>query len=161
MEDTVTKARGRAVRFLEYQDRTCHEVEQRLLRYGYTEEMASEVVEWLRDLDYLDDGRFARNLASQKRREGWGPVRIRQALLRKGVSAELVAAVIDEPIDLDALVAMVRRRFAAAAAAEPAAARRKAASFLARKGHKWEIIAQVLARALDAGVEEDLMGDET
>jgi regulatory protein len=161
VDDADAKARGRALRFLEHQDRTCREVEQRLVRYGYTEDVVSGVVQWLRELDYLDDARFAQNLAAQKRREGWGPVRIRQTLLRKGVSAGLTAAAIEEPPDLDALVALVRRRFAVAAAAEPAAARRKAGAFLARKGHTWEVIAVVLARALGAGVEEDLEAGET
>ena len=155
------QARARALRFLGHQDRSCREVEVRLERYGYAEPVIAEVVKWLQGLGYLDDVRYAQAFTEEKLRAGWGPVRIRQALLREGVVPDVVAEQLRGGGEALALVEMVRRRFGALAEQDPRAARRKAEGFLARNGHEWDVIRQVVQSALGARVENGRDAGET
>lgn len=153
MEHSLARARERALRFLEHRDRTRREVEVRLLRYGYEPQTVDEVIAWLEELGYLNDARYAAAFAAEKRRAGWGPLRIRQSLSRRGVHPDLVREVTEDRGFPEALVETVRRRFVQAALADPAAARRRAVSFLARRGHDSDTIAAIVGAALGSGAE--------
>jgi len=115
------------------------------------------VVTWLEDLGYLNDQRFSQSVAESAYRAGWGPVRVRQTLLRKGVPAETVAAVEEPDTDIMSLAALVHRRFGRVLADDPGGGRRKAAGFLARKGHRWDTIERVL-RMVSGTETEDAAG---
>lgn len=148
-------ARARALRFLDPRERSRFEVQSRLEKYGYEAAVVDGVVEWLVDLGYVNDARFARLYWDEKSSGGWGPARVTAELLRRGIPRELTAAIMEEDLGQDGpsgcddadLAALVRRRFQRDEARDPAGARRRAHSFLARRGHDWDRIQRVLRLA--------------
>ena len=91
---------------------------------------------------YVDDARYARVFAEDRRKlDAWGPERIERRLLALGVDRELVADALadrDARGELDAAVALLRRRFGDAVPATERE-RERALGVLARKGYDLEL----------------------
>jgi regulatory protein len=90
------------------------ELRLKLLRHA-AEPDVDGALDYLQDLNLLNDSEFAYNFASHRARvEGWGPLKIRQALLRCKVAPELVQNVVDrirrDPANGPALREYVERR---------------------------------------------------
>ncbi len=104
---------------------------------------------------YLDDARFARQFADEKRLlEEWGGDRIERRLLALGVPGELVRDAVearDRGGELDAAGALLRRRFPGLGG-DPRE-RRRAYGVLVRKGYDaelaWDAIRAHAGRAED------------
>jgi regulatory protein len=130
-----------AYRHLGKRDRTAAQVRQHLAGRDIQEPVIDEVVETLVRLNYLDDARFARMFAEDRRAlDGWGPERIERGLLAAGVDGETVAAAAgarDADDELHAALALLRRRLRAVPADERE--RERALGVLARKGYDLEL----------------------
>jgi regulatory protein len=101
------------------------------------------VVDNLTETGYLDDARYARLFAQDKRElEQWGSDRIRQALRARGVSSDLIAEVLDahageSESEIERALAVLRRRFPS-----PVGDRRereRALGVLVRKGYDTDL----------------------
>lgn len=130
-----------AFRYLTRRDRTVLEM-RRYLEGKRVEPCAIEqALAQLEREGYLDDARFARQLAEDKRLlEQWGADRIERRLLSLGVPAPLVREVVDArgaDGELDAATALLRRRFPALG--DDPHARRRAFGVLVRKGYDTEL----------------------
>ncbi|MDX6641684.1 MAG: regulatory protein, partial [Solirubrobacteraceae bacterium] len=80
-EEALEGALQRAYRYLGHRDRTVAELRTHLLGKGATEAIAEAVVGELVELGYLDDARFARQFAEDRRRlDAWGTERIERRL---------------------------------------------------------------------------------
>jgi len=106
-----------------------------------------EVLRLLGEQGQLDDARFARLFAEDKRElEGWGVERIRRGLIGRGIErevAETALAGADAESELDRAVALLRRRFQS-----PPADRRereRALGVLVRKGYESELALDAVA----------------
>jgi regulatory protein len=138
-----------AYRYLNPRDRTEAEVRAHLEGKGLDAGDVERSIATLRDQGYLDDARFARSLAQDKRTlEGWGSDRIRRRLSARGIERDLIEAALagdDAPTEeLDRAVAVLRRRFPA-----PPHERRerdRALAVLLRKGYDAELAIDALAR---------------
>lgn len=90
----TTDARERAalenacLRLLARREYSRSELKTRLLLGGYPEERIREVLETLKEEGLQSDGRFARDLAAHRLRQGYGPLRLAAELRRKGVDPE-------------------------------------------------------------------------
>ncbi len=85
----------RALRLLNYRERTRNELERRLTEDGYNPDCISAVLDRLEGLQLLDDARFAGSYTRGKARSGWGTRRIRNGLAQAGVSPELIELTIE------------------------------------------------------------------
>jgi regulatory protein len=107
-------------------------------------EVAAAVAE-LVELGYVDDARYARLFAEDKRTlAGWGSERIRRALRERGVAGDLIErALADEEGDseLDRALALLRRRFPQ----PPADSRDRALGVMIRKGYDSDLACDALA----------------
>ncbi len=84
-----------AARFLEARPRSVAETRRRLLDAGYPTSLVETALARLQDLGYLDDAAFARAwVESRDRAHPRGEAALRRELARKGVSDELIAAVL-------------------------------------------------------------------
>lgn len=85
-----------------------YDIMAKLRKYGLTSEDADEVLTRLRELQFVDEARYARSFARDKVRfSGWGRNKIRQQLLLKRIPAPVIAEALDsiEPADYkDALI---------------------------------------------------------
>ncbi len=128
-----------AVKALRQRERTSWELAEWLRKRGVGEGDVEETIATLEDFGELDDARFARRYAEDKRElRGWGAERIREALTARGVGrVEIDAALVDGyEQELERAIAQLGGR------TEPLrtdAARGRALAFLIRRGYPYEL----------------------
>ena len=139
---------------LNHRDRTEAELVRAFLKARVEPELAEEVLGELRESGYIDDGRFARRFAEDRRRlDAWGTDRIERRLSELGVAREDIAAALGEGAhdELEAAVAVLERRFPA----PPSTPRERdrALGVLVRKGYDLELAHDALRRFAKATVD--------
>src|SRR6478672_899507 len=105
-----------AYRYLNRRDRTEGEIRRHLAGKGVEPDAAEDAIAMLRDQGYLDDARYARLFAEDKRAlEGWGSERIRGTLALSGIDRELIDAAVqaDGGVGAERALEILRRRFPA------------------------------------------------
>jgi regulatory protein len=140
-EERVQHALELAYRYLGRRDRTVAEVRARLTSEDVQPDVIDATIEELERQGYLDDARYAQRVAEDRRTiDAWGPERIERRLLAVGVDAALIEVALGErgaAEELEAAVAVLRRRFPAAPADDRA--RDRALGLLVRKGYDLEL----------------------
>jgi regulatory protein len=130
-----------AFRYLGRRDRTVLEMRRFLEGKRIEPSAIDEALARLAQEGYLDDVRFARQFAEDKRLlEEWGADRIERRLLALGVPAELVREAVGlrgRGDELDAAVGLLRRRFPALS--DDPREHRRAYGVLVRKGYEQEL----------------------
>jgi regulatory protein len=160
--ERLQEAIARAYRYLNRRERTQAEVRAHLEGAGFDSRVVEQAIAALVEDGQLDDARFARLLAQDKRElEGWGGDRIRQVLLTRGVEAELIEGALAERGSGDELkraLELLRRRFPT-----PAADRRerdRALGVLLRKGYDVDLALDALAAHAREETPQDAPGRE-
>jgi regulatory protein len=140
-EERLQHALDVAYRFLSRRDRTVAEVRERLGAQEIAAEVVDEAIAELTRQGYLDDARYAHRFAEDRRTiDDWGAERIERRLLAIGVEPALIAAALGErglPEELEAALAVLRRRFPRAPADDRA--RDRALGLLVRKGYDLDL----------------------
>ena len=139
-EEALQKAYG----YLGHRDRTVAEIGKYLRGKGATDEIADAAVDELVAQGYLDDKRFARQFAEDRRRlDSWGNERIERRLRELGIGRAQIAAALaalaqgEGNGELDTAVALLRRRFPAPP--ETDRDRERALGLLVRRGYDLEL----------------------
>ncbi len=136
-ERGAARALELAYRYLNRRDRTRAQVAAHLESREVPAAAIDEAVETLERQGYLDDARYARAFAEDRRAlDGWGPERIERALLGAGVDDALVAAAVgarDAGEELEAALELLRRRLHAVPGDDRE--RASALGLLVRKGY--------------------------
>lgn len=149
--EPLQRALALAYRYLNRRERTVAETRRYLERKDIEATAAEQAIAVLCDDGYLDDSRFARLFAEDKRSlEQWGSDRIRRGLAGHGVDAELIERAIGDTgtadDELQSALSVLRRR-----CPEPPRdrrARERALGILLRKGYEPDI-AHAALRAHD------------
>jgi regulatory protein len=103
--DLTRKAKQTALRLLSARAYTEKQLRERLIKAGIRTESIDEVIDWLKGLKYIDDKRFAQEWVSLRmQRKGYGPIRLRQELLFKGVDEESINEALESCLDQDQLL---------------------------------------------------------
>jgi regulatory protein len=130
----------RALEALSGKERTHGELEAWLRQRDFTAEEIADALERLVSIGELDDERFARRFAEDKRElRGWGASRIREALSARGVDGELIEAALgeeDHSSQLERAIAVLERRGEGVA---DDAGRARALGHLTRRGYDYEL----------------------
>jgi regulatory protein len=84
------KARASALASLSRRDHAVEELRQKLQNKGYAAPTIDQVMQEMLDYGYLDDARFAASYWRLRANSGYGPVKIRHELRRKGVADDLI-----------------------------------------------------------------------
>ena len=128
-------AKMRAVRIISASGVSKKDLEQRLIHKGENPEQAKNAVQWLSDMDLLDDEKTAQQVVSQCIRKGYGMNRAKQALYEKRIPRVYWdAALEDYPEQLDAIVNFLKNRLGKSLDAKDV---RKATDALIRRGHSY------------------------
>jgi regulatory protein len=137
-----------AVGALRRKERAAVELAEWLRRRGYGDGEVDATLARLVEAGELDDERFARRYAEDKRAlRGWGSERIREGLASRGIAEPLIEAALEADSEVDelaraaALLASRNRPLAD----EPDRAR--ALGFLTRRGYGYEIAHEAIRRA--------------
>jgi regulatory protein len=140
-EERLQHALDLAYRYLGHRDRTVAEVRHRLEAEHVQPAVLEEAVAELERQGYLDDARYARRFAEDRRTiDAWGAERIERRLLAVGVDPALISAALDERDageELEAALAVLRRRFTRAPSDDRD--RDRALGMLVRKGYELEL----------------------
>jgi regulatory protein len=134
-----------AVGAISRKERTVAELREWLAARDVATDEAEEALERLIEIGELDDERFARRYAEDKRDlRGWGPDRVREALVERGIERALAEAAADGegPAEqAERAAALLRGR---GADLRDEAARAKALAYLARRGYDYEVAYQAV-----------------
>ena len=104
-------AKMRAVRIVSASSVTKRDLEQRLIHQGEDPGQAKEAVEWMSDLDLLNDREVARQVIQKCVSRGYGPARAKQMLYEKQVPREFwEEALADYPDMEDSIVKFLRSK---------------------------------------------------
>lgn len=124
------RSRSRAIesafRLLARRDHTHQELALKLQHKGFDRAAVAGALARCRELGYLDDAKTALHMAGQLTGRGYGPLRVRQTLMQKGVDDALIEKVLTRCGDDAAQVRSARRQLA------------KKASRLAREPDPWK-----------------------
>jgi len=130
-----------AIGHLGKRDRTAAEIRRHLAGKDIREAAADATVAELERMGYLDDARYARTFAEDRRAlDSWGSERIERRLLELGVDREHIAAAIGERegvAELAAALELLQRRCRAVPSSERE--RERALGMLVRKGYDLEL----------------------
>jgi regulatory protein len=100
-EESRERTMNRAVKLLAAKPRSVEELRERLLEKNWTDEaIVDRVIEKLKEYGYLDDEKYAGDLALSKlRQKPQGKRRLKQTLSQKKLSMENVDAAIDRAFE--------------------------------------------------------------
>jgi regulatory protein len=130
----------RALEALSRKERTVSEMVGWLAERGFELSQVAGVIERLIEAGALDDARFARRFAEDKRElRGWGPERIAEALVARGVGQEDVDAALaaeDRSTQLERAIDLLRGR---GGEIRDESGRARALGYLARRGYDTDL----------------------
>lgn len=99
IDEILTKrAKLRAMHLLQKMDRTRWELDRKLQESGYPRIVIERALSYVESFHYIDDKRYA-TMYMQNQKTKKGKARIKMELMRKGVSAELIAEIFAETED--------------------------------------------------------------
>ena len=144
-------AKMRAVRIVAASNVSKSDLEQRLVRKGESKAQAKAAVEWMQELNLLDDARTARQLVDSCIRKGYGLSRAKQALYEKQIPKELWEQVLaDYPDQLEKILQFLHSRLGDSWEQRDL---KRAVDALLRRGHSYSEIRKAL-ECLEAECEE-------
>ena len=142
-------AKMRAVRIVSASSISKKELERRLVQKGEDPKQAHEAVQWMSDLDLVDDAKTAEQIVHSCIRKGYGLARAKQALYEKRIPKEFWEEALDDyPEQEDKILEFLRSRLTADADAKQV---KRAVDALLRRGHRYGQIKKALNQlSLDA-----------
>ena len=141
----TSATKTRAANMISARPLSKQELRRRLVQKGSGEEDAAAAVEWLEDLGAVNDEEYASTLVRHYSARGYGPLRIREELRRRGVPCDLWDRALEERTDsgetLDALI----RKKCKGDLSEPKE-RKRLSDALLRRGFSWSEVRTALGR---------------
>ena len=139
-QDLERKAKLRAMRLLERMDRTEAQLRRKLREDAYPEDVIDAAIQYVASFGYIGDAGYARRFV-QSRQQSKSKREICTALMKRGVSKELIDQALEEGYeDTDESAAICRllrkRHFDAETATD--VEKKKMMGYLIRKGFRYE-----------------------
>jgi len=94
------RAKKRALYLLEQMDRTEQQLREKLMASEYPSRCVEEAIEYVKKFHYLDDERYAETFTRYKK-DKMSRQQIKQKLMMKGVSRDIISNAIEEEYDVD------------------------------------------------------------
>jgi len=139
-------ARLAAMRLLTRREHSCQELQQKLKNKGFDESLIKQTTDDLQQQGLLSDERFAESYLRFRRNKGHGPIRIKQELRQRGVSDDIIAAiVIEDEAEWFDLACTVREKRFGKAFPESVAERAKQQRFLQYRGFNHQQLKHALS----------------
>ena len=157
---TLRKAAGemsakmRAVRIVSASSVSKRDLEYRLVQKGEDPKQAKQAVEWMSDLNLLDDAKTAEQIVYRCIHKGYGLARAKQALYEKRIPKELWAdALEDYPDQSEKIVEFLHTRLKNTRDEREV---RRATDALLRRGHSYQEIRKAMQ---ELNFDEDFQED--
>ncbi len=144
------QVRERALGLLARREHSALELKRKLLQRGYPVELASTVVDALREEGLLSESRFAEEWVRSRVSRGQGPLKLRAGLRQQGLDdSQIEAALAEADPDWGSLAADVRRKRFGQTLPSSLQERARQTRFLEARGFTADAIRQALGQALD------------
>ena len=144
-------AKMRAVRIVSASSVSKKDLQQRLVQKGEDPLQAREAVQWMSDLNLLDDARVAEQVVARCVSKGYGLARAKQALYEKKIPKQYWdAALEDYPDQLERIEDYLAAHLDSRSDAKQI---KKAVDALMRRGHSYGTIRRAL-NGMEFGAEE-------
>ncbi len=139
------KAKKSAANSLSHRNMSTSELKKKLYSRGYSDEEAEVATNWLSDIGVLNDEDYAKSCASYYKARGYGSIRIREELLRRGIPREMAQEIMSElPETTEELDRLIEKKLGGVA--PDADKKRKLVSMLMRRGFKYDEIRAAFSR---------------
>ena len=139
----VMSAKMRAVRIVAATSVSEKDLQQRLIRKGEDPEHAKNAVQWMSDLQLVDDRKTAEQVVSRCISKGYGVARAKQALYEKRIPKQYWQDVLENyPDQTEAILSFLKTRLQGSTDEREI---RRAVDALLRRGHSYSQIRQGLA----------------
>lgn len=150
-KDSLLSAKKTAFQCLARRDHSSHELAEKLYKKGYSKSTVSKIINEFKQLKLIDDTRFIESWSRFRiTLHHFGPLRLRQELLKKGIpSADVIAYMqnLSQTYDpKDEAEKTLLRRYPDPGQLKEKSARRRAFDFLRRKGHESDVIFKILKK---------------
>lgn len=130
----------------------------KLIQKGYEPQHAKSAVERLKELNYIDDAKFAKNYAAYLISSGKGEFAIKAELEKRGIPKNLLCTALDfvkkEEEPHEQIIKIIRSKFKKLDFKDKNEIR-KAASFFLRRGFSSESISKALREYKNISLEEN------
>lgn len=149
-------AKMRAVRIVSASSVSKDDLCQRLIRKGEDPQQAQEAVQWMSDLNLVDDRQTAEQIVSRCIARGYGLAKAKQMLYEKRIPKQYWQDVLEDyPDQTEKILAFLRTRLHSDAEVRD---RKRAIDALVRRGHSYAQIRNAM-RLLDLDeIPEDYYG---
>ena len=135
-------AKMRAVRIVSASSVSKSDLEHRLVQKGESKEDAKQAVEWMSDLQLLDDAKTAQQIVQRCISKGYGRSRAKQALFEKRIPKECWESVLaDYPDQNEKILAFLETKLGKNWGEKEL---RRATDALLRRGHSYQEIRRAL-----------------
>lgn len=152
----LASAKNRAVRIVSASGVSKKELERRLTQKGESSSNAKAAVQWLSDLELLDDRKTAEQIVRSAVSKGYGKARIKQILFEKRIPEEYWEEALTQiPVMDDTIDTFLSRRLKGQEPSDKEL--KRTIDALMRRGHSWQDIRSGLRRysaLLEANLEE-------
>ena len=147
-------AKMRAVRIVSASSVSKRDLEYRLIHKGEDPKQAKQAVEWMSELNLLDDAKTAEQIVRRCIHKGYGLSRAKQALYEKRIPKEFWEnALADYPDQTEKILDFLRSRLDENSDERDV---RKATDALLRRGHSYQEIRRAMEQlTFDADFQED------
>jgi len=99
MEEKYSVSRTRALRIVSKRSISAAEIKKRLIDRGDSEEVADFTVNWLKELDLINDLDYAHSIVRHYSEKGYGPARVKDELFKRGIPREIWDDVMEGELD--------------------------------------------------------------
>jgi len=145
--DSESQAKTRALKILGSRELSGREMEKRLIEKGESAEVAQETVEWLVEIGYINDEKYAGQIVRHYAAKGYGIHRMKDELYKRGIPRELWDDALEEMPDMnDAAVEFLEKKLRGSR--EPDDIRR-ASDALGRRGFGYDDINSAVRRYME------------
>lgn len=153
LEARYRRALELAAQQLSYRALTESALRGKLLAKGHAEDAVEYTLAWLHERGLLNDGELASATVRSYGRKGYGKLRIRQELKKRGVDSEMAETALEEfDADLDTMIALLDKRLRGDLSDRREVG--KAVAALQRRGFLWDDIRRAL-NAYGAQIDAD------
>jgi len=133
---------------LKFRLRSEAELIVRLKQKGFSDNLAQDTVDFLKDKEFIDDRLFARSWVASRLKRPFGIRRIKQELLGKGLDKQIIEDSLEQAkkgySETQTVSQLARQRFARLAGIDPQKAKARVYGYLLRRGFSPDIVSETI-----------------
>jgi len=149
--------------FLGKRIHSAYELRTKLLRKKYDSGLINDTIDDLRKGKYLDDTKFAEVFIEEKLRlKSWGKTKLKSELVKRGISADIISAVLlekfpNEVDEFELAFRLAEKKYNSLKSRnlEKVKLVKKIYSFLLSKGYNFDVSKRVVDKILNVTIEEE------